>query len=139
MPEPHSSAASGVALGIKSGFFVGLFALGVSVMTVAVGFTVIPPTPGKELQDVARRLACGLLCSFILGPLVAHWALNAAPWLLTPWETLFSDPVIARVAAYSPFLALTALPGFWIVAAGMRWFERRKDKDLQELIKDAKS
>lgn len=141
MPEPHASAAaSGIAIGIKSGVFAGLFAVGISVLSVVVGFTVVPLTPGKETLDAARRLACGLLCSFMAGPILAFKAMELAPWVLTPWQVLLNDQpeIVQKVAAMSPFLALTAVAGFWIVAAWMRWFERREGKDIQELIKEAK-
>ena len=140
MPEPHASAASGIALGIKSGVFAGLAAALVSVVAIAVGFTVVPLTPGKETLDATRRLAAGLLCSFTLGPVVAFKAIDAFPWLLTPWQTILIDqhPLVPTIAAMSPFLALTGLVGFWFVAALMRWFTKRENKDLQDLIKDAK-
>jgi hypothetical protein len=140
MPEPHASAASGIALGIKSGLFAGLLAVGISVLSIAVGFTVVPLTPGKETLDAARRLAAGLLCSFTLGPIVAFKAIEMWPSLLTPWQTILGDqhPLIPTIAAMSPFLALTGLIGFWLVAALMRWFTKRENRDIQDLIREAK-
>lgn len=140
MPEPHASAASGIALGIKSGVFAGLLAVGISVVSVVVGFTIVPLTPGKETLDAARRLAAGLFCSFTVGPIAAFRAIDTFPWLMTPWQTLLGDqhPLIPTIAAMSPFLALTGLIGFWVVAAVMRWFTRRENKDIQDLIKEAK-
>lgn len=141
MPEPHASAAaSGIAIGIKSGVFAGLFAVGISVLSVVVGFTVVPLTPGKETLDAARRLAAGLLCSFTVGPVVAFKAIDVFPWLLTPWQVMLVDqhPLIPTIAAMSPFIALTGVVGFWLVAALMRWFTKRENRDLQELIKEAK-
>lgn len=141
MPEPHASAAaSGIAIGIKSGVFAGLFAVGISVLSVVVGFTVVPLTPGKETLDAARRLAAGLLCSFTVGPVVAFKAIDVFPWLLTPWQVMLADqhPLIPTIAAMSPFIALTGVVGFWLVAALMRWFTKRENRDLQELIKEAK-
>ena len=140
MPEPHASAASGIAIGIKSGVFAGLLAIGISAISIAVGFTVVPLTPGKETLDAARRMAAGLLCSFTLGPVVAFKAIEMWPSLLTPWQVILSDqhPLIPTIAAMSPFLALTALVGFWVVAALMRWFTKRESKDIQDLIRDAK-
>ena len=140
MPEPHASAASGIAFGIKSGVFAGLFAVGISVLSVVVGFTIVPLTPGKETIDAARRLAAGLLCSFTLGPVVAFKAIEVFPWLLTPWQTMLADqhPLIPMIAAMSPFIALTGVIGFWLVAALMRWFTKRENLDVSELIKEAK-
>jgi hypothetical protein len=140
MPEPHASAASGIAIGIKSGVFAGLFAVGISVLSVVVGFTVVPLAPGKETLDAARRLAAGLLCSFTLGPLVAFKAIDLFPWMLTPWQSMLADqhPLIPTIAAMSPFIALTGLIGFWVVAWVMRAAVRRENKDILEIIKEAK-
>ena len=140
MPEPHASAASGIAIGIKSGVFAGLFAVGISVLSVVVGFTVVPLAPGKETLDAARRLAAGLLCSFTLGPLVAFKAIDLFPWMLTPWQGMLSDqhPLIPTIAAMSPFIALTGLIGFWVVAWVMRAAVRRENKDILEIFKEAK-
>jgi hypothetical protein len=140
MPEPHTSAASGIAIGIKSGLFAGLFAVGISVLSVVVGFTVVPLAPGKETLDAARRLAAGLLCSFTLGPVVAFKAIDMFPWMLTPWQSMLSDqhPLIPTIAAMSPFIALTGLIGFWVVAWVMRAAVRRENKDILEIIKEAK-
>jgi hypothetical protein len=140
MPEPHASAASGIAIGIKSGVFAGLFAVGISVLSVVVGFTVVPLAPGKETLDAARRLAAGLLCSFTLGPLVAFKAIDLFPWMLTPWQSMLADqhPLIPTIAAMSPFIALTGLIGFWVVAWVMRAAVRRESKDILEIIKEAK-
>lgn len=140
MPEPHASAASGIAIGIKSGVFAGLAVAVISALAVAVGFTVVPLAKGKETEDAARRFAAGLLCSFTLGPVVAFKAIDWWPWLLAPWQSIFSDqhPLISYIAAMAPFLALTGLLGFWVVAAFMRAAVRRENKDILEIIKEAK-
>lgn len=141
MPEPTSSAAAGAALGLKSGLLAGLFATVVSCLAVGVGFTIVPLKKGCEGLDAARRLVVGLFCSFTLGPVLAFKALDMWPWMLTPYQKVLSDyhPLTWYIAAAAPFLAGSALFGFWIVAAAMRWFTNREGKDIQEMVKDAKS
>jgi Na+-driven multidrug efflux pump len=42
------------------------------------------------------------------------------------------------LASAAPFMAITAVLGFWIVAAVMRWFTNRADKDIAQLAEEAK-
>ena len=136
----ETTAAAG--LGIKSGLLGACAVTGVSLLAVVVGFTVVPLTPGKEHQDATRRLAAGLLSSFTLGPFAAIKYLQYDQSLLLFWVELLrvddhADNILwAYVAAAVPFVALTALIGFWLVASVMFWFEKRKAKDIGEMISD---
>jgi len=141
MAADGASGAAAVGFGIKSGLLAGFIAAAVSLLAVVLGFTVVPLTPGKEHVDAMRRLAAGVLCSFMLGPLLAFKAIDWFPWLLAPWQTILAGESILWIylAAASPFIAFTAVFGFWIVAAGMRWFTKRDGKDIAELIDDVRS
>lgn len=138
MPDPASSAAAGV--GLKTGLIAGVGAALVAILAVVVGFTVVPLTPGREQIDAARRLAAGLLCSFTAGPALAFKAIEWWPGYLTPWQTILAGEHVLWIylAAATPFIALTALLGFWVVAALMRWFEHRKTHDIAELAAAAR-
>lgn len=135
-----AETGAGVAFGLKAGILGGAAMLIVSALAVAVGLTVVPPTPGKERLDIARRLAAGLLCSFMLGPYLAYQFIELHPGFLAFCLRLVGPEhsLIAYLWIAAPFLALTALPGFWIVAALMRWFQAREGKDIVDLINDAK-
>lgn len=148
MTEPASSsaAAASAAVGwsIKSGAAAGLAAVVVSIIAIVVGFTVVPLQRGREMRDAARRLAAGMLCSFIAGPALAFKAIDTFPWLLSSWMNVLnahgagSDRALwAYLAAGAPFIAVTGLLGFWVVAAVVLWFERRKGKDIGEMARDA--
>lgn len=140
MSEPAGAAAIGI--GIKSGLFAGLFVFAVSAMAVGVGFTVVPLDAANPIRDAARRLAAGLFCAFTLGMLVTIKALTWFPELLPFWRGAFEGfPVEARAilaytAAATPFFAICALLGFWIVGGLMRYFTNRKDKDLGQIGAD---
>jgi hypothetical protein len=137
MADPASSSA-GFVLGIKSGALAAGFATAVSVLAVAVGLTVVPLKKGDEKNDLLKRLVCGLFSSFTLGPVMALKAINMMPWLLEPWLKVFAGhPLLSYLAAAGPFLAIAALPGFWLVAGLMRWFTNRAGKDIQEMAQDA--
>lgn len=133
---------TGVAVGlsIKTGVLAAFGAFLVSAIAVAIGLTVVPPDPHNPVRDIGRRLVCGLLSSFTLGPFLAIKVFEWWPAYLATWQTALPgiNPLWALLAAASPFIAITALPGFWIVTAFMRWFTRRAGKDIEELVDDAK-
>lgn len=139
MAEPTSSGAF-ATLGIKSGLLAGAFVMIASALAVVLGFTVVPLAPGRELQDAGRRLAAGVLCSFTIGPLLAFKAIEWWPSLMTPWEHILTGQHILwrYLASATPFIALSGVLGFWIVAALMRWFQKREGKDIGELVADAR-
>ena len=136
-----SGVAAGVGAGMKAGVFVALAAGLVSAIAVTLGFTAVPLDATDPTRDAGRRIACGLLTSFTLGFPLAFKAIDMFPWLLTPWATILADwpPAMVYLAGASPFLALTAVPGFWIVVAFMKWFTNRSGKDVGELVQDARN
>ncbi|MDB5994589.1 MAG: hypothetical protein JWP42_1725 [Pseudomonas sp.] len=138
---PESASGAAMGFGLKSGLFAAAAASLVSLLAVVIGFTVVPLAPGRELLDAGRRLAAGLLCSFTLGPVLAFKAIDSFPWLLTPWQAMLKGEPILTVylAAAAPFIAVTAVAGFWIVAALMRWFTVRAGKDIGEIVADVRA
>ncbi len=114
--------------------------IAVSVFAVLLGFKIVPLTPGRETEDATRRLAAGLLSSFTFGPLMAFFAVTQCPWVMAPWEAILKgqDILWIYLASATPFIGLTGVLGFWLVAALMWWFERRRGKDVGELIQDAR-
>lgn len=141
MPADGASGAAAVGIGLKSGVIAGAIAGAVSLLAVVLGFTVVPLTPGREHVDAMRRLAAGLLSSFTLGPLLAFKSIEMFPWVMKPWQTMLVGENILwqYLAAAAPFIALTAVLGFWLVAALMAWFTKRAGKDIGELVREAKN
>lgn len=140
MAADVGASGAAVGIGLKSGAFASLAAICVSVVAVILGFTVVPLKPGDEHRDAARRLAAGLLCSFTLGPALAFKAIDWWPWLMTPWQRMLEGQHILwqYLATAAPFIAMTAVLGFWIVAAVMRWFTNRADRDIGQLVHEAR-
>ena len=126
-------------LGLKIVAAGGLAAV-VSILAVLVGFTIVPLTPGRELLDAARRLAAGLFCSFTLGPMVAFKVIDWWPSYLDRYLRLLDGEsfFLAYTFAAAPFLAFTGILGFWLVAAGMRFFTSRADKDLMQMANEVR-
>lgn len=139
----QTESASGVVAGVaawKTGVLTGAVVAAVSIFAVLLGFKVVPLTPGRETEDATRRLAAGLLSSFTFGPLVAFFAVGRFPWVMAPWEAILKgqDILWVYLASAAPFIGLTGVLGFWVVAAIMLWFERRRGKDAAELIGEAR-
>jgi len=132
--------AAAVGFSLKSGLIASLAAAVVSMLAVVIGFTIVPLAPGREHQDAARRLAAGLLSSFTLGPLAAIKLIDLWPGYLTPWQAILAgeDVLWVYLAAATPCIAFTAVLGFWIVAACMRFFTKRQDKDIAELAAEVR-
>lgn len=136
-----SGVAAGAAAAWKTGVLAGVVVVAVSVFAVLLGFQIVPLTPGRETVDATRRLAAGLLSSFTFGPLTAFFAVKQFPWVMAPWEAILKgqDVLWIYIASAAPFIGLTGVLGFWLVAALMWWLERRRGKDIGELIQDARN
>lgn len=136
----HHETGVAVGIGLKTGLLASMVAVLVSILAVVVGFTIVPLAPGHEIRDAARRLAAGLFSSFTLGPLLAIKVFDWWPGYLKPWHTVLDGqhPLWAHLAAATPFIAISGVLGFWIVAAVMRWFTNRAGKDIGEIAQDAK-
>ena len=133
-------SSAGAVISVKAGVAAAAIAVVVSVLAVVLGFRVVPLTKGREMDDAINRLAAGLLCSFTIGPAIAFWALSTFPFLMAPWQKMLAGQHILwqYLASAAPILALCGVFGFWAVAAAMRWFVKRQDKDIAELLSDAK-
>lgn len=146
MRENQMSIEAGAAgLSLKAGLFSALFLGFVSVAAVVLGFTVVPLTPGRKAEDAERRIGGGLLFAFLGGlPAVsafAAWHPAYFPFCMAivGASGSVSDPhtVLGYVLGATPFFALCAVIGFWIVAAGMRALVNRQDKDLIQIGQEA--
>ena len=122
--EHAAESASAVAITLKSGLAGVAVTLFFSMFAVVVGFKVVPLTKGHEIEDASRRLACGFLSSVTVGFYSAYKFIRFDPDWLGFWLQLFSGHTdqwfLAVVASSLPFVAGSALAGFWVVAAFMR-------------------
>jgi hypothetical protein len=126
-----AETSAGVAFGLKSGLIVGALFFFASVLGAVVGFRMVPPAKGREIDDIATRLLCGLLSSCTLGFWSAYKYLQADPEWLAFWMRVFDgfedQRLYALAGAGIPFVCLAALPGFWLVAAFMRFAKDKAD------------
>lgn len=135
MSEPVTgTTVGGVAL-FK--FFGG--SMLASTVAVAVGFLFMWP---RTIKEAFIRIACTVLASTMFGPVMVM-ALHS--W----WPSLFeSAKTVARQAGMpdmmgflflaSPVMVLAGLPAWWVLGATVRWLEKRRNKDLGEIIGDVR-
>lgn len=95
----------------------------------AILFFVMPPVDNKgkfNRKEFVIRLAVAGLFSIFFGDMLASTIQHFAPWL---------EPMNNK----SAIDLLAGAPGWWVSRAAALWFHRRHDKDIGELIKEAKS
>jgi len=138
MTEPASSAA-----GAFAGHKVLVFGLPVVISLAAwwLGMRFVPVRKGHEAKDMLDRfLACGA-SSFVVGLPMLLVLLKQAPWVFSGATELAAmaglEPITGFLSVVGCVLLLCSLPGPWLVAAYLRWFHRRRGKDIAEMAADA--
>ena len=48
-----------------------------------------------------------------------------------------SDPALGFLFIAAPLMVAAGLPAWWVLGATVRWLDKRKDKDIGELARDA--
>jgi len=139
MSEPTTTATGG-ALIIKS------IALTLPVFASAVAFWLglrfVPLRKGHEWADIINRLVACFICAVILGTAALVLLYHRFPHLFAVASEM------AQQAGFPPetgFFMLTgcvmfvcSIPGPWLVAAVFLWLDRRKEKDIAEIINELK-
>lgn len=139
MAEPGSTMAGGVA-GYK------LFLLGIPVAGVLVGFWLglrfVPLRKGYELADVTNRMVACAASSFVLGlPALIALQRHFPEYVgaLVDMALLAGvEPQVAYWFAGGVVFLACSIPGPWLVAAVFLWLERRKKKDIGQIIREVR-
>jgi hypothetical protein len=130
MSEPLTAGAGAAALK-----FFGFTVLA-SAAATALGFLFLWQ---KTLREAFVRFACAIFCSFTLGPLLAFAARAQWPGMFASAQEvgqLYGDPLAGLLIAAAPFLVFAALPAWWLFGWFYRWMDKRRDKDLGEVLQD---
>ena len=93
-------------------------------IAVAAGFMILWPQSKREAMV---RIASTIGGSMLGGEALLQIVYNFLPWYPKGQE--------AAMLIY----VMTGLPAWWILGGFVLWFNKRKDKDLQEMVKDVKS
>jgi hypothetical protein len=135
MAEPSSSTAAGVA-----GWKIAGGILSIGVVASALGFMVLLPKTAKEaaLRALATMMGSALFGPVLVAAVHSKWpALFASGIELAPQLGLESWHGLFMVGA--PILAVAGLPVWWLLGAAFRWLDKRREKDLGELARDARN
>ncbi len=104
----------------------------------SLGFMFMWP---KTKKEAFTRFFVSTLFSILFGPALV---VAVRSW----WPTLFdsakdvaslygSDPALGFLFIAAPLMVAAGLPAWWVLGATVRWLDKRKDKDIGELARDA--
>jgi hypothetical protein len=95
----------------------------------------------KTLREAFARLLCTIAMSGIAGPFVVIAIHSWWPGLFESAKSVASlygaDPALGMLFVAAPLLVMAGLPAWWVIGGAVRWFDKRKDKDIGELAHDA--
>lgn len=131
MAEPTSSGAAGVAGWKLIGGAAGVAAGGAGLATIVVMLM----TPPRSAREWAVGLISTVLTSVSGG---AYLVLKLG--LISGLSSATEDAdLLLRLMSMGGLIFACGLPGWAIVRALFTWIERRKGKDLGELVQDART
>ena len=104
----------------------------------SLGFMFMWP---KNKKEAFTRFFVSTLSSILFGPALV---VAVRSW----WPTLFdnakdvallydSDPALGFLFIAAPLMVAAGLPAWWVLGATVRWLDKRKDKDIGEIARDA--
>ena len=104
----------------------------------SLGFMFMWP---KNKKEAFTRFFVSTLSSILFGPALV---VAVRSW----WPTLFdnakdvallydSDPALGFLFIAAPLMVAAGLPAWWVLGATVRWLDKRRDKDIGELVHDA--
>lgn len=107
-------------------------------IATSLGFLIMWP---KTTKEAFVRFACSIISSTILGPVLV---IVVRSW----WPSLFenakdvailygSEPALGFLFIGAPLMVMAGLPAWWILGWAVHWLNKRKDKDLGEVLQDA--
>lgn len=140
MPEP-TTTATGVTLLIYKIALI-LLPIGTSLVALVLGLRFVPMRKGHEAEDMINRSLACFVSGFFLGIPFLVFIYSHAPGL---FESAMKLADLAMLPPVTGFFVLTAsgmllcaIPGPWILAGLFLWLERRKGKDLGEMVSDVR-
>lgn len=140
MTEPASTTA-----GVFAGHKIALLGLPVVASLIAfwLGLRFVPLRAGREREDLINRVMACLVCSFVLGVTVLVLLMQHMPGVFDAAARLAVLSLLPGEAGFfivtTCVLIVCGIPGPWIAAATFLWVERRRGKDIAELVQDARA
>ena len=123
-----------------AGALIKIFGVPVLAGAAASALTFMFMWP-RTRREAFIRFTCSIATSALLGPMLV-FALHS--W----WPSLFesaravialngADPAFGMLALAGPIMVLAGLPAWWVLGAIVLWLERRRGKDIGEIVQDA--
>jgi hypothetical protein len=115
--------AAGFAFFKLYGLKVGLGMIGAALL-----FFVLPPIRKDgsfDQKEFVARLAVAGVFSVVFGDWAIAVVMAKWPWLMVSEHS-------------APMYLLVGAPGWWISRAVALWFQKRRDKDIAEIVQDVK-
>lgn len=104
----------------------------------SLGFMFMWPQSTKE---AFIRFCSSIIISTFLGPLLVAAVLSWWPSLFDSAKTVAGlyggDPATGFLFIAAPLMVAAGLPAWWVLGASVRWFDKRRGKDIGELAVDA--
>lgn len=106
----------------------------------ALTFVFLPP---KSHREFMARMFVTFLSSFMIGPIAYFTFMSYFPGVLDLAVKELTgvaglDPASVKLSLSAPFLITGGLPGWYVLGWAFRWAEKRKNKDLAEVVRDAR-
>ena len=116
--------------------------LGVPVLAGAaatsLGFMFMWP---QSTREAFIRFFSSIIISTFIGPALVAAVLSWWPGLFDSAKTVAGlyggDPATGFLFIAAPLMVAAGLPAWWVLGACVRWFDKRRGKDIGELAADA--
>jgi hypothetical protein len=133
MPALETTSAAGGAL-------IKIFGAPVLAGAAATALVFLFMWP-KTLREAFLRLTSTIATSALFGPFLV---MAVHSW----WPSLFDsakavtilyggDPAMGVLFVAAPVMVAAGLPAWWLIGGVIRWLDRRRDKDIGEMVHDA--
>ena len=139
MTEPATTVAGGVA-----GYKLALLSMPViaAIAGFWLGIRFVPLRKGHELADVTNRMTACAASSFLVGIPVLMLVQHYMPGAFVAMQQLAILAALPEgvgvLVLFACVFLLCSIPGPWLLAAVFLWLERRKGKDIGELVSEVR-
>lgn len=141
MAEPTTATTGGAVVLFK--YIAVLLPVGATLIAFWLGVRFVPLRTGHEWEDVINRVIACFISAFVFGTVALVLLFNHFPKLFEGARNLAMHAQFPPEAGFFVFtgcvMVVCSIPGPWIMAAVFLWLERRKGKDIAEIVNDVRN